>query len=810
MSESIPPNPIPSLTNFNSNFFSDLDGSLTLAAADLRYLKLSGGVVSGLTTLTTLTTSSLTLGSTAITATGIELNYLDLTTGAGTAEASKALVLDANKDISTIRNMSVSGIITLSASTTTLQMNVPASNTRSNFIWNTDSNNFQYELGVRGSTAGGPNNAMYFYRGGYSMCLYSNGLMTMGGLITPPSRQLEINSGTGVNLRLTYNATSNLCDFLMSSTGILTIAPSANITAISGTTVSTSNTTGSLTLSGGIGISLTNDATSSTNGGTFSTAGGIAVAKKIFAGDNISTSAKLITTVSGQGLSHNDGTNNLVSYVNNAGFGANCYFGSSTASNLVLQTNNIGYITINGTGTGLCSFTNTTDATSSSSGGCVQIAGGGAFAKSVYIGGNLDVTGTITLGGSLIDLGYITGVTAGTAVASKALVLDASKNISTINSVTSNYVVCNTAFTAATANLSTLNLNGIVTNYGVASIKGNAILNSPSFATTNSVIYMESSNATPITAEFGLSSGTGATSTNGLKLGTLSNNDFSLFTNAGIRMVIKANASIGLGSNASTADKTLCLLDGIAGVTTTSFRIGNTLTTNNCMSMEWICSGGSGSGGNGLHFNPYGTSDAMVINCNGYVGIGGNGLYPLDIFSYRTSTVVAPYALSESTTASYVASPNLSGQNISLNCLHSALFLEKVFISSDRRLKKNIAPINLKVARQFLNVQPVVYHKREQADNDMLNFGYIAQDIMKNSIGELLCHVDNDNMKIEEDGDIPGIQFNVQYDKVAPLLHVIVKEHDNIIEKLKSKINNLEEILKRILYLDDPDSIVSD
>lgn len=321
---------------------------------------------------------------------------------------------------------------------------------------------------------------------------------------------------------------------------------------------------------------------------------------------------------------------------------------------------------------------------------------------------------------------------------------------------------------------------------------------------------MESSNATPITAEFGLSSGTGATSTNGLKLGTLSNNDFSLFTNAGIRMVIKANASIGLGSNASTADKTLCLLDGIAGVTTTSFRIGNTLTTNNCMSMEWICSGGSGSGGNGLHFNPYGTSDAMVINCNGYVGIGGNGLYPLDIFSYRTSTVVAPYALSESTTASYVASPNLSGQNISLNCLHSALFLEKVFISSDRRLKKNIAPINLKVARQFLNVQPVVYHKREQADNDMLNFGYIAQDIMKNSIGELLCHVDNDNMKIEEAGDIPGIQFNVQYDKIAPLLHVIVKEHDNIIEKLKSKINNLEEILKRILYLDDLDSIVSD
>ena len=501
---------------------------------------------------------------------------------------------------------------------------------------------------------------------------------------------------------------------------------------------------------------------------------------------NTNSLLSITRSTNGRSFQSVNGSSSCVLYHFNSG---DSYFGTSTNNNLVFQTFNSARMTINGlTGdiTGITSLT-----------------------ASSLIATTLTVNG-IAISSS--DIVYLSGVTAGTAVASKALVLDASKNISTINSVTSNYLTINTSINSpnATANLSTLNLNGIATNYGVSSIKGNATLNSPSFATTNSIIYMESSNGTPITAEFGLSSGTGATSTNGLKLGTLSNNDFSLFTNAGIRMVIKANASIGLGSNASTADKTLCLLDGINGVTTTSFRIGNTLTTNNCMSMEWICSGGSGSGNNGLHFNPYGTSDAMVINCNGYVGIGGNGLYPLDIFSYRTSTVVAPYALSESTTASYVASPNLSGQNISLNCLHSALFLEKVFISSDRRLKKNIAPINLKVARQFLNVQPVVYHKREQADNDMLNFGYIAQDIMKNSIGELLCHVDNPDLVYEEEGDVEGIQFNVQYDKVAPLLHVIVKEHDNIIEKLKSKINNLEEILKRILYLDDPDSIVSD
>ena len=973
---------------FNTNDYNVLDTGLTIETANMLYLSLSGGVISGnLNVLGNLDCGTLTVG-------GLSLNVVAITgVTPGICSASKALIVDSSRNINNINSLTSD---TLIASTTITLGSTSISETEIGFLDGVSSagtivaskvitvnsssqlnSNLQFATSRKILMNNSSSSAAYIDMGATAsdrcISLFSDAVSYYGF----GANSLALRSFSKDSFAWYTGATQSVIGtsiMTLNSAGLLTttsLALSGTITGITGlsltgvltssnTTVSTLNSNGALVLSGGIGISNTTDATSSTNGGTFTTAGGVAIAKTLYVGGNIAGNNLITTSLTTTSTSNSTGavllsggiginnTTDATSSTNggtftSAGGGAfakSLYVGNTlTATTLVgtlsassaAQTNitsvgtlaslnytglitggtisaaarlliygstsvtnsegsantfqinastngsfdksslymgadatlNYGWIqssrsganspiTINGRGgtvaintnspntsytfhvNGLTLLSNTTgstnsttgalvltggictnlttDATSSTNGGTFTSAGGGAFAKSVYIGGNLAVIGTITLGGSLIDLGYITGVTAGTAVASKALVLDASKNISTINSVTSNYLVCNTAFNspAATANLSTLNLNGIATNYGVSSIKGNATLNSPSFATTNSIIYMESSNATPITAEFGLSSGTGATSSNGLKLGTLSNNDFSLFTNSGIRMVIKANAAIGLGSNASSADKSLCILDGINGVTTTSFRIGNTLTTNNCMSMEWICSGGSGSGGNALHFNPYGTNDALVINCNGYIGIGGNGLYPLDIFSYKTSTVEAPYALSESTTASYVASPNISGQNISLNCLHSALFLEKVFISSDRRLKKNIAPINIKVARQFLNVQPVVYHKREQADNDMLNFGYIAQDIMKNSIGELLCHVDNDNMKIEEDGDIPGIQFNVQYDKVAPLLHVIVKEHDNIIEKLKSKINNLEEILKRILYLDDPDSIVSD
>jgi hypothetical protein len=57
--------------------------------------------------------------------------------------------------------------------------------------------------------------------------------------------------------------------------------------SIVSTTPSTSNSTGALVLPGGIGISNTTDATSSTNGGTFTTAGGAAIAKKLYVGTDL-------------------------------------------------------------------------------------------------------------------------------------------------------------------------------------------------------------------------------------------------------------------------------------------------------------------------------------------------------------------------------------------------------------------------------------------------------------------------------------------------------------------------------------------
>jgi hypothetical protein len=68
-----------------------------------------------------------------------------------------------------------------------------------------------------------------------------------------------------------------------------------NVT-IQSNTASTNSTTGGLKVKGGIGIENSTDATSSTNGGSFTTAGGLAIAKKLFVGSvlEVDTSSSIV------------------------------------------------------------------------------------------------------------------------------------------------------------------------------------------------------------------------------------------------------------------------------------------------------------------------------------------------------------------------------------------------------------------------------------------------------------------------------------------------------------------------------------
>jgi hypothetical protein len=151
---------------------------------------------------------------------------------------------------------------------------------------------------------------------------------------------------------------------------------------------STSNSTGALTLAGGIGISNTTDASSYTNGGTFTTAGGAAIAKKLYVGTDLDVG-------------------NNVSLTNNLSVGGN----TSLSGDLTVS----GQINLNGTlaltgptaidntlsVTGAIDFSSTVDAVSYTNGGCLTVSGGTAIAKKLFVGSHLDIGGNTILNGTL-------------------------------------------------------------------------------------------------------------------------------------------------------------------------------------------------------------------------------------------------------------------------------------------------------------------------------------------------------------------------------------------------------------------------
>ena len=203
---------------------------------------------------------------------------------------------------------------------------------------------------------------------------------------------------------------SNLVPFItLDGNGFVDFSTDIDSIRVFNTTPSTSSTTGSVLFSGSLGISNTTDAISSTNGGTITTAGGAAIAKKLYVGTDLSVSGTAtITSLTAPhggltGLLNDDHTQ----YALLAGrSGGQILTGGTTASNnLTLRSTTDttkGSIIIDETTSSTSSSTgalvlsgglginNSTNATSTTNGGALTIAGGTAIALDLYVGGSLN------------------------------------------------------------------------------------------------------------------------------------------------------------------------------------------------------------------------------------------------------------------------------------------------------------------------------------------------------------------------------------------------------------------------------------
>ena len=152
------------------------------------------------------------------------------------------------------------------------------------------------------------NHELRLMTNGSSRIYISNtGAVTMpGSVLITSSGSLNVTGATTLNnvniggaLSVTGNITGTLATAAqtsITSVGTLTGLTSSGIVSITNTTDSTSSSTGALVMSGGIGINDTADAISSTNGGSLTTAGGMAIAKKLFVGTDALVGGNLTVT----------------------------------------------------------------------------------------------------------------------------------------------------------------------------------------------------------------------------------------------------------------------------------------------------------------------------------------------------------------------------------------------------------------------------------------------------------------------------------------------------------------------------------
>lgn len=202
-------------------------------------------------------------------------------------------------------------------------------------------------------------------------------------------------------------ATADSHNFYTGSTKRMTLDNNGRLN-LTVTTASTSNTTGSFTTAGGIGISNVTDATSTTNGGTFTTAGGAAIAKKLYVGtDFYALGGNYNVTASGtvysSTITNYEFATNLINLVQspvttasggtqwrvNGSDKAVCTFYAGE-DRLRLDAFGTAGICIGSGGTVVTKFEGTVDASSNTT-GAVRISGGVGIVKKLYLGDNLTI-----------------------------------------------------------------------------------------------------------------------------------------------------------------------------------------------------------------------------------------------------------------------------------------------------------------------------------------------------------------------------------------------------------------------------------
>ena len=243
--------------------------------------------------------------------------------------------------------------------------------------------------------------------------------------------------------------------------------------------------------------------------------------------------------------------------------------------------------------------------------------------------------------------------------------------------------------------------------------------------------------------------------------------------------------SLQIGTSQDTARLISALDSTMVGGDSRYITLGRDNSSKNQAEISFYYDSGN-SNANRLDFGFYGGA-LMYLTAQGRLGVGTSSpRAPLEVSATTGQINIIPigtitygYNVSNGNWTNYgggpITIPTLSG------IFNGNIYVsQNVFTTSDRRLKENIKEIDLDIER-YKKLKPVSYNYKS---DDRQQLGFIAQDTLK-VCSEAITFTENANMKVEEEGDLEGIQLGMDYKTITVL-------NTNIIQKLIERVELLE------------------
>ena len=729
-----------STATFNSNAFQGVN-YLTRQQADLLYLTISAGANLGLidgitpgtataskalvvdasrniTNIGFLTASSILATSVIIggaTLSNTQANYLTSITP-GTAAASKALVLDSSRNISNVNVFTASEVDI-------------AANIR--LLTSGGVNYIQSGLALSAGSSADLfiGNALNTYNGSTRALMMKGGTGKVAIQGYNPTKQLDINSATGDCLRLMYNSNFdgtgvNYSDFNVSSGGNLTISSTGLLTSIGVTNsfdiAGHNGTTLGLKLAGTL---VTSTATElNFNAGV--TLGTVTASKTmtVDSSRNITNIGTMSQTVAAGG--------DMLTLISSATTARNSI--KFTTDNQNWEVGSRGSTAANPT-----SF----------------YVYNGAYKLVMLPSGNTTLNGQLTLSTSTSHLNIVNG-------AQNALIeVPSSPDMLRL-------------------------VRGYAVNIGTSGV------NIGSASTRNPICPLDMGQ-------------------------TVNNMGISLYNDGTSYYGFSANNSATqYSSGGAHRWYTTCSTASPININTMSLEsTGNLTILNNTFAKSYFATGFSSTGltGSGTKIHWSGTiGEIFAYDYSGAVYKDlklGNGLYiagPSGYCGIGTTSVSFPFVVLSSISSSiagsygYLSDTGAGTGSGTGSVAVSAYFAERIFAKeidcfSDERLKHNIVPINEDDAINFIkNVIPIEYEWRDEHGGKRT--GYSAQQLLKTGLfPDLVTSHINPDMKGETDADgfvsPEGRHFAIQYSNVVSILHKVIQKQQRLINKLYRHLN---------------------